>query len=369
MWMKRKLETLASQDVVNLASSGVATDFANRWQNDVLTSRASEIVERCAESHQYGLGSLKQAIRAAYNLPSDHEIVTTLGASGGIRLVCEILLAGRRDAEVIIESPVYEPIQAISQRLGARVVSAPRERRLADVAPQVTEKTVALFLTNLHNPTGHWLPGDELARIADDLERLNASAVVVVDETFADIGPCPGTSAASIHRHIVTISSLSKSPGLAALRCGWVTVNPRVLPDFVEDAVLLQNIGSKLSEVLGAMAVEKIDAFRAAAQQQVDGNRELIAQWLRDMAKKELIEPMDVPAGCLVFPRLRQSGSTMKLVEQLEARHGVLVVPGAFFGDAYDNHIRIGFGGDSTRLRQGLARLAEGLIALRHMTT
>ena len=97
-------------------------------------------------------------------------------------------------------------------------------------------------------------------------------------------------------------------------------------------------------------------------------NRERMAQWLRSMELAELIEPQDLPSGCVVFPRIQSLGqlrSTMELVEQLEARHGVLVAPGEFFGIEYGQHIRIGFGGDSNRLDRGLTRLAEGLKSLR----
>jgi aspartate/methionine/tyrosine aminotransferase len=66
-----------------------------------------------------------------------------------------------------------------------------------------------------------------------------------------------------------------------------------------------------------------------------------------------------------MFLRLPTAGSTAELVEQLEERFGVLVVPGCFFGDAHDDHIRVGFGGDYEDLKRGLSRLAEGLAALR----
>jgi aspartate/methionine/tyrosine aminotransferase len=364
-WMKHKYDPISQRDVVNLAISGVTTDFANRWQNDVLTDRALDILARSTESNQFGLESLKQAIRTAFNIPASHEIVTTLGASGGIRLVAENLLAGRADSEIIVESPVYAPIRAIPERLGTKVVGVLRLDALAAVASLVTEKTVAVFVTNPHNPTGHWLTHDELAGLARELEAIGSNALVVVDETFSDIGPHPGTSAAAAHPRIVTISSLSKSHGLPALRCGWVTADPRVVPNLVEDAVLFQNIGCKVAEVISAMAIEEINEFRQAARKHVDRNRAHVTRWLSKMAEEELFERLDAPSGCVVFPRLRKLGSTMTLVEQLEARHGVLVAPGGFFGDAFDNHIRIGFGGDHDKLRRGLSRLAEGLALLR----
>jgi aspartate/methionine/tyrosine aminotransferase len=363
-WMKHKYDPTSQRDVVNLAISSVTTDFANRWQKDVLANRAAEVIQRSAESNQFGLESLKQAIRTAFNIPASHEIVTTLGASGGIRLVAENLLAGRADAEIIVESPVYEPIRAIPERLGAKVVPVLRLDLLAAVAPLVTEKTVAVFVTNPHNPTGHWLTHDELGGLARELEAIGSNALVVVDETFSDIGPHPGTSAAAAHPRIVTISSLSKSHGLPALRCGWVTADPSVVPNLVEDAVLFQNIGCKIAEIISAMAIEEIDAFRQAARDHVDCNRTLVAQWLANMADAGLIEPHDAPSGCVVFPRLQNFGSTFSLVEQFEKNYRVLVAPGIFFGDDYDNYIRLGFGGNHDQLQRGLNRLGEGLAAL-----
>jgi aspartate/methionine/tyrosine aminotransferase len=363
MWMKRKI-ALSRPGLANLAISGVSTDYANDWQRDVLIQRAAEIVERSAEPNQFGLESLKQAIRAAYNLPANREIITSLGASGGFRLICEMLLADRNDADIVIESPVYEPLRAIPERLGAKLRLASRGGGVQELLRYMTANTVAVVLSNLHNPTGHWFEYGELARLAKELEAIGSDALVVVDETFLDIGPQPGTSAATIHPHIVTTSSLSKSHGLPALRCGWVTADLSALPSFVDDAVLFQNIGGKLAEVLGAMAIEEIAEFRQAARQHLDRNRELMAKWLAEMADAGVIEPQQLPPGCIVFPRVVGQGSTAELVDKLEEQFGVLVAPGLFFGDAYDHHIRIGFGGDHENLELGLSRLAKGLGAV-----
>jgi aspartate/methionine/tyrosine aminotransferase len=144
-----------------------------------------------------------------------------------------------------------------------------------------------------------------------------------------------------------------------------VTADLSVLPDLVEDAVLFQNIGGKLAEVLGAMAIEDIAGFRQAARGHLDRNRQLMASWLADMGHAGLIEPRELPPGCIVFPRVLRQGSTTALVDKLDERFGVLVAPGSFFGDDFDDCIRIGFGGEYQNLERGLARLAEGLVAIR----
>lgn len=363
-WIKRKTESLGGRDVVNLASSGVTTGFADRWQLDAITNRAHEIVERSQEPNQFGLPSLKKAIRAAYNLPTEREIICTSGASGAIRLVCEFLLAGRSGGEIVVESPVYEPLGAIPARLGAKIVPAQRSTIFESVMRNVSDKTSAVFLSNPHNPTGHWLSNGELLELARHLERISPQALFVVDETFGDVGPQPGVTAAAAIRQIVTICSLSKSFGLPSLRCGWITYDPAALPAFVEDAVLFQNIGCKIAEILGAMALEEVAAFRQAAKRHVERNRTLVDAWLNDMTHAGIIEPQSAPPGCVIFPRLLNTRSTAELVEVLEQRFGVFVSPGRFFGDAYDNHFRIGFGGDYDELKVGLARLSDGLAEL-----
>jgi aspartate/methionine/tyrosine aminotransferase len=365
IWIKRKSETPSARDVVNLATSGVTTSFAERWLLDSITNRSAEIVERFQEPNQFGLPSLKNAIRAAYDLPTNREIVCTSGASGAIRLVCEFLLAGRSGGEIVVESPVYEPLRAIPERLGAKIVLADRSSGLQSIMQSVSNKTVAIFLTNPHNPTGIWLSSSEILDLSHHVERISSQSLIVVDETFGDVGPQPGATAAITDRRIVTMASLSKSFGLPSLRCGWVTFDPGVLPGFVEDAVLFQNIGCKIAEILGAMALEEVDAFRQATGRHVDGNRALVASWLKDMTDAAVIQPQTVLSSCVTFPRLLNFGSPAEVVDQLEDGFGVLVTPGRFFGAAYDNHIRIGFGGDHDELKRGLSRLSDGLVAIR----
>jgi aspartate/methionine/tyrosine aminotransferase len=228
MWMKRKIAQ-SRPDLANLTISGVSTDYANRWQRDVLIQRAAEIVERSAEPNQFGLESLKQAIRAAYNLPANREIITSLGASGGFRLICEMLLAGRNDAEIVIESPVYEPLRAIPERLGAKLRFASRGGGVPEFVRCITANTVAVVLSNLHNPTGHWLDYEELAQLVKELEAIRSDALVVVDETFLDIGPQPGTSAASVHPRIVTTSMRmgDRRPNGTSQLCGRCRAVPK----------------------------------------------------------------------------------------------------------------------------------------------
>ncbi len=64
------------------------------------------------------------------------------------------------------------------------------------------------------------------------------------------------------------------------------------------------------------------------------------------------------PAGGFVCcPRVPDGIDVPRLLDTLMARHGCAVTPGEFFG--IPQHIRIGFGGPTDRLREGLAALDE----------
>jgi hypothetical protein len=60
VWIKGKIESTRRKDVVNLATSGVTTVLAKQWQDQVMTKRAVEIVQRSAEPNEFGLPSLKE---------------------------------------------------------------------------------------------------------------------------------------------------------------------------------------------------------------------------------------------------------------------------------------------------------------------
>jgi hypothetical protein len=64
-------------------------------------------------------------------------------------------------------------------------------------------------------------------------------------------------------------------------------------------------------------------------------------------------------AGTVVFPRLRATGDAGPFIGTLAREFQTDVVPGHFF--QAPAHFRLGFGGRSEDLAQGLAQLASAL--------
>lgn len=376
-WIKRRIleleEIPAARRPINLAISGLSTPLSRAWLAETLANRGRVLAARVRDPHELGLPALIDSIRHNYSIAAEREIVAMTGASGGMRLVAEALLGRTHGADVLVECPTYEPLLLMPKRFGAKVRRLPRKPCcVGDLATEIERhirpETRLVVLSNLHNPTGAYLPVDELAAAVAAARRVAPEVIFVVDETFLDLGPKPLASAASLASPVlspvVVIGSLSKSYGLGELRCGWVSADRAVWPTLLDDWVMFESLCPAVCEHLATAAFRDLPALRSAGMEQLARNRIVAAEGLARLVARGCIAPQELPYGCVAFLRLLHPNLPVDLLDQLAAEHGVLVAPGRFFGDDYGNYFRIGFGGDTDQLREGLARLEAGLTAL-----
>jgi aspartate/methionine/tyrosine aminotransferase len=368
-WIKQKTEALRGRsDVINLAGSAVDVPPAQEWFRHALRDQGSTLHERWAStSNEFGLAELKDRIRAAYQVQADRDIVLTSGASGGIRLVNEMLLAGKPGQHWIIEQPCYEPLMSIAARMGAQVEMAPRGAKydfVAEVLSRTTPETAAVVLSNPHNPTGHWFPRAKVRMLAEAVTARAPQACVIVDETFGDLAPAIEPEGGTLHPRIITINGLTKCYGLGALRCGWVTADRWTFPRLIDDWIEFENIGCRVTELLAAEALNKLAEWRASGALNLERRRFAVQCWLNDETGHGLLGHADMGESCVVFPPWLGKTPTIDLAEGLVRDYGVLVAPGEFFRPVEGMAIRIGIGGDGDRLLEGLKRLKNGLNAI-----
>lgn len=116
---------------------------------------------------------------------------------------------------------------------GATPVAAPETRFTADVdalLAAVTERTRIVFLANPNNPTGTYLPRDEVKRLR---EGLRDDILLVIDAAYAEYVSRndydSGVELARGHDNVVMTRTFSKIYGLAGLRVGWAYAAPEVI--------------------------------------------------------------------------------------------------------------------------------------------
>jgi histidinol-phosphate aminotransferase len=86
----------------------------------------------------------------------------------------------------------------------------------------VTAKTKIVYIANPGNPTGTYLPGHEVERLA---KGLPPHVLLVIDGAYAEYASAPdfdsGFVLAQARENVVVTRTFSKIHGLAALRLGW----------------------------------------------------------------------------------------------------------------------------------------------------
>jgi aspartate/methionine/tyrosine aminotransferase len=370
-WVKRHVgwmaETPEGSRIVNLATSGVHTDNSATWFQRTCQERLPDVLARMESTNEFGLPELKRAIRVKYQIPDDREIYLTAGASAGFRLICDALLTGVRGTELLVESPTYEPLVVLPKRVGASVVSVPVpiRRVKGDVreafARAITPSTTAIVLTNLHNPTGSLLERDEIEQLVPIAKAVAPAITIVIDETFLGLSPQPFRTAGDLDPCVVTINSLTKTVGLGQLRCGWVVADKNRYPQFAEDWIRFESIGSKILEALSLLAFEQIDTLLSESWAHLKRNRELVVAGTEQLRNEGFIEGEIPSSGCICFLRWTKEPSLDLLGPRLRDEFGILVSPGRFFSDSCGHYLRIGFGGSAETVQEGLSRLTRGL--------
>jgi aspartate/methionine/tyrosine aminotransferase len=373
-WIKHHVVSLdkagAGGRIANLSTSGVHTASVDTWFERVCRERLPALLERMNATNEYGLPALKDAIRRTYRVPDDREIYLAAGASAAYRLLCDSLYAGKPGLEVLVESPTYQPLAVLPARYAAHVVSVPiplarKPGDLADAfARAVQPTTTTLVVSNLHNPTGSFLTRDEVGQLARAVKSVAPHVTIIIDETFLGLGAEPFRTAADIDPCIATVSSLTKTFGLGALRCGWVIADRARYPQLLNDWIQFESIGSKILEALSLIAFEQIDGLLQESLTHLATNRAVVSAGTHELRQANLLEGDVPPAGCLYFPRWTGRLEFDRVAERLQSDFGLLVSPGRFFGADCTHHFRIGFGGSGTEIREGLERLTRGLRAL-----
>ncbi len=177
---------------------------------------------------------------AAYPDPDAAALRAALGRQHGIdpaRIVCgtgsdELLnlaaqgFAGPGD-EVLFSRFSFAVYDIAARRCGATPVEAPDSDYATDVdalLAAVTERTRVVFLANPNNPTGTYLPREEVARLHAGLP---GDVLLVVDQAYAEyLEPGEddgGLELAARHDNVLVTRTFSKIYGLAGERIGWAT--------------------------------------------------------------------------------------------------------------------------------------------------
>jgi len=165
---------------------------------------------------------LRMAIAETYGVNPDR-VVCGAGSDELIHLIARGYI---RHGEEAIHSQHGFLVYPIAIRAsGGTPIVAPERDSTADVdaiLSLVTERTRVVFLANPNNPTGTYLPFDEVRRLHAGLP---SQVILVLDAAYAEYVRRndyeSGLELAATEDNVVMTRTFSKIYGLAGLRLGW----------------------------------------------------------------------------------------------------------------------------------------------------
>jgi len=167
--------------------------------------------------------ALREAIGRAFGLDPDR-IVCGAGSDDILNLIARAYLKDGDEAIHTTHGFLVYPIATLGA--GAVPVVAPEKDFTADVdaiLARVTARTKIVFLANPNNPTGTYIPFDEVKRLHAGLPK---HVLLVLDAAYAEYVRRndyeAGIELVATSENVVMCRTFSKIYGLAGLRLGWL---------------------------------------------------------------------------------------------------------------------------------------------------
>jgi len=328
--------------------------------------------------HRYGFGlghvpyreAIVRFMERRFGLRFDpmKEIVPLIGSKEGIAHTALAYL-GEGDVAIVPE-PGYIVYQGGSILAGAEpYLYALRPRtnfllELDEVPDDVLRRARMVYLNYPNNPTAAVAPRDYLERTVRRCRELDI--LLAFDNAYSELAfdgyrppsifEIDGADEVAVEFH-----SLSKSFNMTGWRCGWAVARPEIAARLAQVKTFIDTGHWMAVQCGGAAALDAAESF-------VPGNVEVFRE-RRDAAVAAFRAAgfdVAVPQATMyLWIPLPEGVSSLAFAERLLAEEGLVVLPGAGFGEGGEGFFRISFIVAPDRLREAAARAGRVLAAMR----
>lgn len=266
---------------------------------------------------------LRAAIGERIGVPED-TVMATHGADEMLDYLCRLLIEPgdavvncpptfgmyRFDAKIngahVIEVRRDEQFEVDTDAI-FRIVGERAERDSSDTGAQVK----IVFLTSPNNPSGNWLPDDQLVRF------LDLPALIVLDEAYVEFSRHPSrVDWVREYENLVVVRTFSKIAGLAGLRLGYSVCPAWLMPHLWK---FKQPYNVNVAATVAGLASLRNQQDIEEVGERIRTERDRLFELLQNCA---LLEPWPSEANFILCKVLDRSARDLKL--ELEHR-GIMV--------------------------------------------
>jgi aspartate/methionine/tyrosine aminotransferase len=229
--------------------------------------------------------------------PSTFDVIGTEGAQGGIGYTFLALLSP--GDEVVITDPGYMHFASCAVTMGAVPVPVPltaaNNFRLTaeDVERRLTSRTRLLVLCDPINPFGTVQDETSLREIVDLCRRRNVAVLNNITHAGHQLDKNVQHIAVAAMEgletdHVISITGLSKSHGMAGVRMGFLAGHPTFVKPIAALRMEVTKIHTNYLGQLGAVAALKDTDYKKEATDHIRGNLRVLLDGLADVGDAEL---------------------------------------------------------------------------------
>jgi aspartate/methionine/tyrosine aminotransferase len=316
--------------------------------------------------YSYGDGflELRQAVVRKMAIHSNVEIhkeniIATVGAANGIWLATKAVLKPRDEA--LFVTPTYTAIFNDIAFAGAKAIPCKTNRNhhldLEEIEKKITSNTRMIAICNPNNPTGTVYTKNELEGLADIASRKKL--YVFSDELYDRL-----TYDGRKHVSIIGLSGLedlaivvggtSKIYGMSGFRIGYVIASKELIGKMWGiNAPILIHPGA-IDQIASAAALNECDKWVEQLKSHCERMRNLLCNSLDKIEKISCSRP---EGTFFATPDISQICKNDVEASTLVGKYGVSVSPGSFFGEGFDNYIRIKFATPEENMKNAIERI------------
>src|SRR5436190_455360 len=262
---------------------------------------------------------LRAAIGRAFGLDPDR-IVCGAGSDDLLNLIADAYLTDGDEAIHTAHGFLVYPIATLGS--GATPVVAAEKNYTADVdviLAKVSPRTRIVFLANPNNPTGTYVPFDEIKRLH---KALPPQVLLVLDAAYAEYVRRndyeAGIELVATSENVVMCRTFSKIYGLAALRLGWL-YGPAHMVD------VLNRIRGPFNVNSAAMAAGVAAINDAAHVETARAHNEKWLAWLIDEIRQVGLEVTPSIANFVLIHFPETKGRTAKDADDFLMQRGLIL--------------------------------------------
>jgi aspartate/methionine/tyrosine aminotransferase len=308
---------------------------------------------------------LRKGIANLYTGLGPENILVTGGAIGANFLVLYSLV--EPGDTIISVFPAYQQLYSVAKSFGAdvRLIRLRMEDGWLpdtdELRGLIDEKTKLVVINNPNNPTGSLIKDERLKEICEIAGE--AGAYLLSDESYRGVYIDPDDTVSSVvelYENGIATGSFSKPFSLTGLRLGWIAANRSIIEEceLRRDYTTISN--GMIADAMAALAMENVDRIYERNREIVKTNYKILSDWVEN---EPLIEWVPPSASTVAFLEHKLGITSEELCLRLMREKDVLLVPGTCF--EMEGFLRIGWGGETEVLKEGLSRFKEFLDGYR----